>query len=93
MQQLNEEAQLEEASSVGVWEKLYSGYLDSREVNGRLLTEMLDKLLAQNMENCVPDTAQLLLQLSWISYMTKRMCDVLVERSFPLSDKEKKKEK
>ena len=92
MQQLNEEAQLEEASSVGVWEKLYSGYLDSREVNGRLLTEMLDKLLAQNMENCVPDTAQLLLQLSWISYMTKRMCDVLVERSFPLSDKEKKKE-
>lgn len=93
MQRLNEEAQAKEDSSVQVWEKLYSGYLASRESNGRLLEEMLEALLARDQEDCVPDTAQLLLQLSWISYMTKRMCDVLVERSFPLSDKEKKKEK
>ena len=37
--------------------------------------------------------AQLLLQLSWISHMTKRMCDVLVEQAFPPAEKEKKKEK
>ncbi len=49
--------------------------------------------MARDLKDCIPDTAQLLLQLSWISYMTKRMCDVLVERSFPLPDKEKKKEK
>lgn len=33
------------------------------------------------------------LQLSWISHMTKRMCDVLVEQAFPPAEKEKKKEK
>ncbi len=93
MQRLNEEAQTEEESSVQVWEKLYGGYLASRETNGQLLAEMLEALLARDLKDCVPDTAQLLLQLSWISYMTKRMCDVLVERSFPLPDKEKKKEK
>lgn len=91
MQKLNEEAQAEEKSSVQLWEKLYSGYLASRESNGRLISKMLEELLKQDMADSTPDAAQLLLQLSWISYMTKRMCDVLVERSFPLAEKKKEK--
>ncbi len=93
MQKLNEEAQKEEESSVRVWEELYNGYLASREPNGQLICGMLKELLPQDAPDSLSDMAQLLLQLSWISYMTKRMCDVLVERSFPSGEKEKKKEK
>ena len=49
------------------------------------------------MEKTPADSPQsaalLLLQLSWISSMTKKMCDVLVAQEFPVSEKEKKKEK
>ncbi len=83
MQKLNEEAQKEEESSVRVWEELYNGYLASREPNGQLICGMLKELLPQDAPDSLSDMAQLLLQLSWISYMTKRMCDVLVEPSFP----------
>ena len=76
-----------------VWESLYAGYLDSRESNGELLSEMLKSLLEKNPADTEESAAQLLLQLSWVSYMTKRMCDELVAKVFPLEEKEKKKEK
>ena len=76
-----------------VWESLYAGYLDSRESNGELLSEMLKTLLEKNPADTGESAAQLLLQLSWVSYMTKRMCDELVAKVFPLEEKEKKKEK
>ena len=88
MQKLGAQAEDEQ-----VWESLYAGYLDSRESNGELLSEMLKTLLEKNPADTEESAAQLLLQLSWVSYMTKRMCDELVAKVFPLEEKEKKKEK
>ena len=82
-----------QAEDEQVWESLYAGYLDSRESNGELLSEMLKTLLEKNPADTEESAAQLLLQLSWVSYMTKRMCDELVAKVFPLEEKEKKKEK
>ena len=92
MQSLGIQAE-EKQHSEQIWKDLYAGYLNSRKTNGQILSDMLEDLLKRIPDDSPESMAQLLLQLSWISYMTKRMCDVLVEKAFPLSEKEKKKEK
>lgn len=92
MQSLGIQAE-EKQHSEQIWKDLYTGYLNSRKTNGQILSDMLEDLLKRIPDDSPESMAQLLLQLSWISYMTKRMCDVLVEKAFPLSEKEKKKEK
>ncbi len=76
-----------------VWEDLYRDALESREKDSELLSGALKELLNRHPGDSCRDSARLLLELSWISHMTKRMCDVLVEESFPCGEKEKKKEK
>ena len=92
MQSLGIQAE-EKQHSEQIWKDLYAGYLNSRKTNGQFLSDMLEDLLKRIPDDSPESMAQLLLQLSWISYMTKRMWDVLVEKAFPLSEKEKKKEK
>lgn len=89
----NLSAQVEDQPSEQIWKELYAGYLNSREHNGEILSSMLEDLLKRTPVASPAGMAQLLLQLSWISHMTKRMCDVLVEQAFPPAEKEKKKEK
>lgn len=89
----NLSAQVEDQPSEQIWKELYAGYLNSREHNGEILSSMLEDLLKRTQVASPAGMAQLLLQLSWISHMTKRMCDVLVEQAFPPAEKEKKKEK
>ena len=89
----NLSAQVEDQPSEQIWKELYAGYLNSREPNGEILSSMLEDLLKRTPVASPAGMAQLLLQLSWISHMTKRMCDVLVEQAFPPAEKEKKKEK
>lgn len=90
-QKLSEEAEKEELPSRALWESLYGNYLSSRKQNSSRLSTMLEELLQENTAESSEDLAQLLLQLSWISYMTKIMCDLIVERDFPILEKKKEK--
>ena len=90
----NLSAQVEDQPSEQIWKELYAGYLNSREHNGKSFPiDIRIDLLKRTPVASPAGMAQLLLQLSWISHMTKRMCDVLVEQAFPPAEKEKKKEK
>lgn len=93
MQNLGREVQQGQTSSEQLWKALYGGYLDSRVENGKRVSGLLEELLEKTPADSPQSAALLLLQLSWISSMTKKMCDVLVAQEFPVSEQEKKKEK
>lgn len=93
MQGLSGPDEKETLAAEQMWEGLYGGYLESRQPNAQMLSGLLEALLARGPVDSPEKKALLLLQLSWISYVTQRMCNALVEQEFPTAEKKVEKKK
>ena len=91
MNGISQEAAAQEKSSEQMFREVYSGYLTNRENDREVMEQVLEVLLAKYPADDPESAAKLLMQLSWLSYMAKKMCDALVERRFPLPEKKKEK--
>lgn len=91
MNGISQEAAAQEKSSEQMFREVYSGYLTNRENDREVMEQVLEVLLEKSPADDPESAAKLLMQLSWLSYMAKKMCDALVEKRFPLPDKKKEK--